>query len=227
MKSGTESTLAARAWQVLGAVVQHTSDNMLRSLAVICPFVAATPVLYSVTVSLGCVHIHAFWLIWLCIYRSIQTRARSRAVVDKVALGRVEIVVTWLRSPASHRSGLGSIPDESMWDLLWKKWHWDTFLAKYFGFPKAVSFYQCSITMLSPWTLKPQGFDGFVEWNTSLSLNYVSSSPSFLLSAYPSSSLCIQLTTLRRPIISSCARMGISCCWIILAFWHRNLTFKF
>jgi len=45
MKSGAESTSAARAWQALGADVQHTSDNMLRSLAVICPLVTAEPML--------------------------------------------------------------------------------------------------------------------------------------------------------------------------------------
>jgi len=89
MKTGAEFTTAARAWQALGAVVQHTSDNMLRSLAVICLFVAAAPLLYSVAISLHCVHIHSFWLIWLGTYRSIQTRARSRAVVGKVALRRI------------------------------------------------------------------------------------------------------------------------------------------
>jgi len=67
LKSGAESTSAARAWQALGAVVQHTSDNMLRSLAVICQFVTAEPLLYIGAISLRCVHIHSFWLICLCV----------------------------------------------------------------------------------------------------------------------------------------------------------------
>ena len=89
MKSGAESASVSRAWQALGAVVQHTSDNMLRSLVVIYPFVAAKPVLYIVAISLDCVHIQSFWLIWLCTYRAILTRARFRVEVNKAALRRV------------------------------------------------------------------------------------------------------------------------------------------
>jgi hypothetical protein len=40
----------------------------------------------------------------------------------------------------------GSIPDQSMWDLWWTKWHWDRFFFQYFGFPLSVSFHRCYIT---------------------------------------------------------------------------------
>jgi hypothetical protein len=33
-----------------------------------------------------------------------------------------------------------------MWDLWWRKWHWDRFFPEYFGFPLSVSFHRCSIT---------------------------------------------------------------------------------
>jgi hypothetical protein len=32
-----------------------------------------------------------------------------------------------------------------MWDLWWRKWHWDRFLPKYFGFLLSISFHRCSI----------------------------------------------------------------------------------
>jgi hypothetical protein len=32
-----------------------------------------------------------------------------------------------------------------MWDLWWKKWHWDRFFAEYFGFPLSISFHLYSI----------------------------------------------------------------------------------
>jgi hypothetical protein len=31
--------------------------------------------------------------------------------------------------------GRGSIPDQSMWDILWTKWRWDWFFSQYLGFP--------------------------------------------------------------------------------------------
>jgi hypothetical protein len=31
-------------------------------------------------------------------------------------------------SPATHRGGAGSIPDQSRWDLWWTNWHWLFFL---------------------------------------------------------------------------------------------------
>jgi hypothetical protein len=33
-----------------------------------------------------------------------------------------------------------------MWDLLWTKWHWDTFFPEYFGFPLSISFHRRCIT---------------------------------------------------------------------------------
>jgi hypothetical protein len=35
---------------------------------------------------------------------------------------------------------------QSMWDLWWTKWHWDSFFPEYFGFPLLVSLHRCSIT---------------------------------------------------------------------------------
>ena len=188
-----------------------------------------------------------------------------------------------------------------MWDLWWAKWHWDTFLSKYFRFPTAVSFYQCPIIMLCKWTfyklriwqscwmkhfsvsllhfsvshlhfsvslvhfsvshllfsvslihfsvshlhfsVSHLHFSVSLSYTslflsytslsltytslsltytslsltyTSLSLTYLSLSPSFPLSGHPSSYLYIQLATLRQPMYLICARMRISCCWIIL-----------
>jgi hypothetical protein len=40
-----------------------------------------------------------------------------------------------------------------MWDLWWKKWHWDRFFPKYFGFPLSISFLRCSITRKNEKTL--------------------------------------------------------------------------
>jgi hypothetical protein len=48
---------------------------------------------------------------------------------------------------------LGLIPDQYMWDLWWKKRHWERFLSQYFSFPLSISFHQCSILIfihLSP-----------------------------------------------------------------------------
>jgi hypothetical protein len=45
-----------------------------------------------------------------------------------------------------------SIPGQSMWDLWWKKWHWDRFFPEFFGFAQSVSFHRCSITR--KWTKK-------------------------------------------------------------------------
>ena len=56
------------------------------------------------------------------------------------------------QSPAYHRGGMGSIPDQSMWDLWWTECHWDGFLCQYFSFPLSVSFHQCSIPIHSPTT---------------------------------------------------------------------------
>jgi len=38
------------------------------------------------------------------------------------------------QSPASHRGGPSSIPDQSMWDLWWTKWQWDGVFSQYFRF---------------------------------------------------------------------------------------------
>jgi hypothetical protein len=40
----------------------------------------------------------------------------------------------------------GSIPWQFMWDLWWRKWHWDRFFLEYFGFSLSFSFHRCSIT---------------------------------------------------------------------------------
>jgi hypothetical protein len=39
------------------------------------------------------------------------------------------------------------IPGRSMWDLWWKKWHWDRYFSEYFGFPLPISLHLCSIKM--------------------------------------------------------------------------------
>jgi hypothetical protein len=42
----------------------------------------------------------------------------------------------------SHRGGPGSRLCQSMWDLWWKKWHWDRIFSESFGFPLSVSFHR-------------------------------------------------------------------------------------
>jgi hypothetical protein len=37
-----------------------------------------------------------------------------------------------------------------MWDLWWKKWQWDRFLSKLFGFPLSISLPQDSILIYHP-----------------------------------------------------------------------------
>jgi len=49
------------------------------------------------------------------------------------------------QSPASHCAAPDWVPDHSMWDLWWTKWHCDRFLSQYFCFPLSVSFHQRSI----------------------------------------------------------------------------------
>jgi hypothetical protein len=36
---------------------------------------------------------------------------------------------------------------QSMWDLWWTKWHWDSFFPEYFGFSLSISFQWCSIKL--------------------------------------------------------------------------------
>jgi len=52
-------------------------------------------------------------------------------------------------SPACYRGELGSIPGQSLWDFWWQKWHWDRYFFEFFGFPLSVSFYLCSILILT------------------------------------------------------------------------------
>jgi hypothetical protein len=37
-------------------------------------------------------------------------------------------------------------PGQSMWDLWWTEWHWESFYPDYFDFPLSVSFHGCSTT---------------------------------------------------------------------------------
>jgi hypothetical protein len=46
--------------------------------------------------------------------------------------------VCW--SPAAHRAGPSSIPDQSVLDFCWTKWQQDRFLSESFGFPLRLSF---------------------------------------------------------------------------------------
>ena len=42
------------------------------------------------------------------------------------------------QSAASNRGDPRSIPGQSMWDLCWTKWHWNTFIHAYFAVPLSV-----------------------------------------------------------------------------------------
>ena len=48
------------------------------------------------------------------------------------------------QSLAFHSAVLGSIPNKSMLDLWWDKWHQDISLSTWLGFPMTVSFQECS-----------------------------------------------------------------------------------
>ena len=50
-----------------------------------------------------------------------------------------------------------SIPFQSMWDLLWTKWHCDRFLSQYIRFPLSVSSHHCSILIFIYMLLLPDG----------------------------------------------------------------------
>jgi hypothetical protein len=36
----------------------------------------------------------------------------------------------------------GFAPGQSIWDLWWKKWHWDRFFSEFFGFTLSISFHR-------------------------------------------------------------------------------------
>ena len=51
--------------------------------------------------------------------------------------------------PASRQGGVGSIPDQSMWNVCWTKPQWDRFFSVYFGYRLSVSFHQYPVLPLS------------------------------------------------------------------------------
>jgi hypothetical protein len=52
-------------------------------------------------------------------------------------------------SPATHRGGWVSIPDQSLSDLWWRKYHRDRIFSEYFGFLLPISFHLCSVIIYS------------------------------------------------------------------------------
>jgi hypothetical protein len=60
---------------------------------------------------------------------------KSARDVSECVTGRAMAQVVSHRAPASHGGGPGSRSGQSMWDLWWKKWHWDRFFSEFFGFP--------------------------------------------------------------------------------------------
>ena len=48
-----------------------------------------------------------------------------------------------------HRGGPGSFPGQWMWDLRWRKWHWDRFLTEYFVLILSLSFHRYSLLIPS------------------------------------------------------------------------------
>jgi hypothetical protein len=62
------------------------------------------------------------------------------------------------QSPASHCGGKGSRPEQSMWDLWWKKWQYDRVFSKSFCFTLSVSFHRCSVftnVLYGGWIMGP------------------------------------------------------------------------
>jgi hypothetical protein len=57
---------------------------------------------------------------------------------------RHNLTVSQQSKAACHCTGLGSIPEQSMWNLWWTSWYWDRFLSQHFN-SLSVSFYQSSI----------------------------------------------------------------------------------
>jgi len=70
------------------------------------------------------------------------------------------------QSPASHRRVPGLIPGQSMLHLWYTKWHWDTFISQYFGYPLSVLCNQCSILIFIYMLPSPEGQAG-VAWKPS------------------------------------------------------------
>jgi hypothetical protein len=69
---------------------------------------------------------------WVLIFFVSNTPTTGRAMAQAVS-----------RQP--HGGGPGSILGQSMWDLWWRKWHWDRFYPEYFGFTLSVLFHWCFI----------------------------------------------------------------------------------
>jgi hypothetical protein len=93
-------------------------------------------------ISLYCIN----WLVFVtkteCVYCAVRA---ERLTVIHVTF-HLEMVRPWLRSPASHREGLGSITSQSIWDVWWTKWRWDEAFSEYFCFPcqyRSTNVYLC------------------------------------------------------------------------------------
>jgi hypothetical protein len=62
------------------------------------------------------------------------SRAEGRAMAQAVSRRHLTL------------EALVSIAGQSVWDLWWKKWHWNRVFPKSWGFPLSISYHRCSFT---------------------------------------------------------------------------------
>jgi hypothetical protein len=87
---------------------------------------------------------------WLLIRTNIWNAVYINFAVDMLPSKETIIQQSTMRSAlVSQCWGLGSIPGQSMWNLLWSKWYYYTLLSEYFCFPLSLSVHQCSILIHS------------------------------------------------------------------------------
>jgi hypothetical protein len=116
--------------------------------------------------SLHCTHLHlpgyepvSFFLPYAAMYNScfqhLAYHSGQRTGVCILQVCRLRVVCPLDRtirttySPACHRGGTGSIPGQSLWRLLWRKWHWGCFFSEYIDFSLSELLHQYSINIPS------------------------------------------------------------------------------
>jgi hypothetical protein len=138
-------------WHGLGRVASPACVNQTRSHKAIkmektqYRFLATRQSVHSCS-PLLCLWIRLHAVNYLHKLIGVQGEGADRKPVKSNHISPQQQCKSNLSLPASHHTGTGSIPGQSMWDLLWTKGHWNRFFPEYVGVPLSISFHQCSIT---------------------------------------------------------------------------------